>query len=176
MDRLDSSIGKPAPAGLHDQFGRRITYLRLSITDRCDFRCGYCMAEKMAFQPKSSILTLEECARLVRVFVGLGVTKVRITGGEPLVRHDAIGLLENLGRIEGIRELVLTTNGSRLAHHASALRAAGVARINVNRYREAPGGCPKVWHGDSVTPVVAGGSRPPGSTRGRLAPVIHRAR
>lgn len=121
-----------APGTLVDKYGRHITYLRLSLTDRCDFRCTYCMTEKMTFLPKSQIMSLEECLRVVNTFVALGTTKVRITGGEPLVRRDALWLLQRLGRMEGLKELVLTTNGSQLERHAAALKAAGVARLNVS--------------------------------------------
>jgi GTP 3',8-cyclase len=121
-----------APAQLIDQFGRTVDYIRLSITDRCDFRCEYCMAEDMTFLPRDQVLSLEECARLVKIFVGLGVTKVRITGGEPLVRKNAMWLFEEVGKLDGLNELVLTTNGSQLAQHAIALKKAGVKRINVS--------------------------------------------
>lgn len=121
-----------APAELIDQFGRRVDYIRLSITDRCDFRCVYCMAENMTFLPRDEVLTLEECARLVRVFVSLGVSKVRITGGEPLVRKNALWLFEEIGAFTGLRELVVTTNGSQLGHMAQDLKNAGVKRINIS--------------------------------------------
>jgi len=117
---------------LIDQFGRKVDYIRLSITDRCDFRCVYCMAEDMMFLPRDEVLSLEECARLVRVFVSLGVSKVRITGGEPLVRKNALWLFEEVGQLEGLKELVLTTNGSQLAQQAVALKKAGVKRINIS--------------------------------------------
>jgi len=117
---------------LIDQFGRRIDYIRLSITDRCDFRCVYCMGEDMTFLPRNELLTLEECARLVKAFVGLGVSKVRITGGEPLVRKNALWLFEEIGQLQGLRELVLTTNGSQLERQATALKSAGVKRINIS--------------------------------------------
>lgn len=120
------------PNALIDQFGRKIDYIRLSITDRCDFRCVYCMAEEMTFLPRDEVLSLEECARLVKVFVSLGVSKVRITGGEPLVRKNALQLFEEIGQLQGLRELVLTTNGSQLEHHAFALKQAGVRRINIS--------------------------------------------
>ena len=119
-------------ARLIDQFGRQVDYIRLSITDRCDFRCVYCMSEDMTFLPREEVLSLEECARLVRIFVELGVSKVRITGGEPLVRKNALWLFEEIGRLPGLRELVTTTNGSQLAHQAQALRAAGVKRVNIS--------------------------------------------
>ncbi len=117
---------------LIDRFGRKVDYIRLSITDRCDFRCTYCMGEDMVFLPREEILSLEECERIVRAFVDLGVSKVRITGGEPLVRKDAIELFRAVGNLPGLRELVLTTNGSQLAQWARELRAAGVARINIS--------------------------------------------
>ena len=121
-----------APAQLIDQFGRTVDYIRLSITDRCDFRCEYCMAEDMTFLPREQVLSLEECARLVKIFVALGVTKVRITGGEPLVRKNALWLFEEVGKLEGLKELVLTTNGSQLARYATALKQAGVKRVNIS--------------------------------------------
>ncbi len=120
------------PQQLIDRFGRKVDYIRLSITDRCDFRCTYCMGEDMVFLPREEILSLEECERIVRAFVDLGVGKVRITGGEPLVRKDAITLFRAIGNLPGLRELVLTTNGSQLAQWARELRAAGVARINIS--------------------------------------------
>ncbi len=117
---------------LIDQFGRTVDYIRLSITDRCDFRCQYCMAEDMTFLPRNEVLSLEECARLVNIFVGLGVSKVRITGGEPLVRKNALWLFETIGQLKGLKELVLTTNGSQLQKQAAQLKAAGVKRINIS--------------------------------------------
>lgn len=121
-----------SPQKLIDQFGRQVDYIRLSITDRCDFRCQYCMAEEMTFLPRQSVLSLEECARLVKVFVQLGVTKVRITGGEPLVRKNALWLFEEIGQLNGLEELVLTTNGSQLSKQAKQLYQAGVKRINIS--------------------------------------------
>ncbi len=118
-----------------DPFGRHITYLRVSVTDRCDFRCIYCMAEDMTFLPKSEVLSLEELDRLCSTFVGLGVKKLRITGGEPLVRKGIMTLFEKLGRhLESgaLEELTLTTNGSQLATHARSLVEFGVRRINVS--------------------------------------------
>jgi cyclic pyranopterin phosphate synthase len=118
-----------------DEFGRAITYLRVSVTDRCDFRCVYCMAEHMTFLPKSEVLSLEELERLCLVFIRKGVQRIRITGGEPLVRRNVLSLFEQLGtRLgqDGFRELTLTTNGSQLATHARALASAGVKRVNVS--------------------------------------------
>ena len=103
-----------------------------SITDRCDFRCTYCMSEEMTFLPRIEVLSLEECARIVKVFVSLGVSKVRITGGEPLVRKNALWLFEEIGKLEKLKELVVTTNGSQLEKHAKALKQSGVQRINVS--------------------------------------------
>lgn len=117
---------------LVDQFGRTVNYIRLSITDRCDFRCVYCMSENMTFLPRNEVLSLEESARLVKIFVGLGVSKVRITGGEPLVRKNALWLFEEIGQLDGLKELVVTTNGSQLEKQAQALKNAGVKRINIS--------------------------------------------
>lgn len=117
---------------LIDGFGRKVDYIRLSITDRCDFRCVYCMSEDMQFLPRNEVLSLEECSRLVKVFVSLGVKKVRITGGEPLVRKNAMWLFNEIGRLPGLNELVVTTNGSQLEHQAKELRQAGVRRINIS--------------------------------------------
>jgi len=126
-----SATAHSQPA-LHDQYGRKVDYIRLSITDRCDFRCVYCMSENMTFLPRDEVLSLEECARLVKVFVDLGVNKVRITGGEPLVRKNALWLFEQIGQLQGLRELVVTTNGSQLESQAEALKNAGVKRINIS--------------------------------------------
>lgn len=118
-----------------DPFGRAITYLRVSVTDRCDFRCTYCMAEHMTFLPKKDLLTLEELHRLCSAFIAKGVRKLRLTGGEPLVRKNIMFLVRELGReIEAGRldELTLTTNGSQLAKHAAELAECGVRRINVS--------------------------------------------
>lgn len=117
---------------LHDSFDRKIDYLRLSITDRCDFRCLYCMAEEMTFLPRKEVLTLEELVRVAQSFVDLGVRKIRLTGGEPLIRKDAIHLMQELGKIDRLEELCLTTNGSRLTELAPQIRDAGVTRINVS--------------------------------------------
>jgi cyclic pyranopterin phosphate synthase len=117
-----------------DLFGRRITYLRLSVTDRCDFRCVYCMAESATFLPRKDLLTLEEIDRLASAFITKGVRKVRLTGGEPLVRKNLMWLIKSLSRHlgDGLDELTLTTNGSQLANHAEALAACGIARLNVS--------------------------------------------
>jgi cyclic pyranopterin phosphate synthase len=123
---------KPAP--LVDQFARRISYLRLSVTDRCDLRCAYCMPERQTFLPKADVLTLEELHELALGFIDRGITKLRLTGGEPLVRRDVIDLIRALGRKvgDGLDELTLTTNGTRLVEFADSIAAAGVKRINVS--------------------------------------------
>ena len=141
---------------LVDQFGRTVDYIRLSITDRCDFRCVYCMAEEMTFLPRDEVLSLEECARLVRVFVGLGVTKVRITGGEPLVRKNALWLFDEVGKLQGLKELVLTTNGSQLESQAVALKEAGVKRINVSIDSLKPERFKKITRTGDLNKVLAG--------------------
>ena len=120
---------------LVDGFGRAIRYLRVSVTDRCDLRCVYCMSEDMSFVPRAEVLSLEELDRVCSAFVALGVRKLRLTGGEPLVRKGAMTLVRALGRhlaTGALDELALTTNGTRLAHHAAELRDAGVRRVNVS--------------------------------------------
>jgi cyclic pyranopterin phosphate synthase len=127
---------RPLPTEpLIDPFARAITYLRVSVTDRCDFRCVYCMSEHMTFLPKRDLLSLEELDRLCSAFIRLGVRKLRLTGGEPLVRRDLMTLIRSLGRhidSGALEELTLTTNGSQLAKHAADLYAAGVRRVNVS--------------------------------------------
>ncbi len=123
------------PPALVDRYGRAITYLRVSVTDRCDFRCVYCMSEHMTFLPRRELLTLEELDRLCSAFVARGATKLRITGGEPLVRKNIMWLIERLARHlggGGLDELTLTTNGSQLKRFAGALKDAGVNRINLS--------------------------------------------
>jgi GTP 3',8-cyclase len=130
---LPGAASKEVP--LVDPFGRAITYLRVSVTDRCDFRCTYCMSEDMSFLPKRDLLTLEELDRLCSAFIGLGTRKIRITGGEPLVRRGIMGLFRSLSRNlgdGGLDELTLTTNGSQLAQFATELAECGVKRVNVS--------------------------------------------
>ncbi len=121
-----------ANPALVDRFGRTVDYIRLSVTDRCDFRCVYCMAENMTFVPRSEVLSLEELERIGRAFVTLGVKKIRLTGGEPLVRHNVMHLVRGLGQLPGLEELVMTTNGSQLDRLAMPLRDAGVKRLNIS--------------------------------------------
>jgi cyclic pyranopterin phosphate synthase len=120
------------PQQLIDRFGRTVNYIRLSVTDRCDLRCVYCMPEKMKFVPRAQLLTLEEMESVARSFISLGVDKIRITGGEPLVRQNILQLFRNLGEIEALRDLTLTTNATQLKKYAKPLKAAGVTRINVS--------------------------------------------
>ncbi|MFO1255868.1 MAG: GTP 3',8-cyclase MoaA [Sphingomonadaceae bacterium] len=119
---------------LVDQFNRRITYLRLSVTDRCDLRCTYCMPERQIFLPRKEVLSLEELHRLALGFIERGINRIRLTGGEPLVRRDMIELVRALGRKlgDGLEELTLTTNATQLAQHAADLYGAGVRRVNVS--------------------------------------------
>jgi len=117
---------------LQDGYGRKVNYLRLSVTDRCDFRCTYCMAEKMDFVPRSEILSLEECLLIAQTFVSLGVDKIRLTGGEPLVRKDVTWLAARIRELPGLREQTLTTNGSQLAGLAAPLAGAGIDRVNIS--------------------------------------------
>ncbi|HWJ73687.1 MAG TPA: GTP 3',8-cyclase MoaA [Kaistia sp.] len=133
MPTILSATGEAAP--MVDPFGRSIRYLRVSVTDRCDFRCVYCMAEDMTFLPKRDVLTLEELDRLCSVFIEKGVRRLRLTGGEPLVRRNIMSLIRSLSRhIEAgqLDELTLTTNGSQLSRYAEELAACGVRRINVS--------------------------------------------
>src|SRR5690554_7505979 len=115
-----------------DGFGRTIDYVRMSVTDRCDFRCIYCMSENMTFLPREQVLTLEEIFRSAQLFVANGVTKIRLTGGEPLVRKGIVGLCENISALPGLRELVMTTNGSQLTRYARPLADAGIKRLNIS--------------------------------------------
>ena len=133
--KLPSDSAADSRPPLVDPFGRAVTYLRVSVTDRCDFRCVYCMAEDMTFLPKKDLLTLEELDRLCSVFVDKGVRKLRLTGGEPLVRRNVMSLIRSLSRHLGsgaLDELTLTTNGSQLARFAGELADCGVRRINVS--------------------------------------------
>ncbi|MBC6428530.1 MAG: GTP 3',8-cyclase MoaA [Cellvibrionales bacterium] len=117
---------------LLDPHGRAIRYLRLSITDRCDFRCRYCMPAKMHFAPRRQLLDLAEYVLLARAFVELGVRKIRLTGGEPLVRADVLQMVHTLSQIPDLDELTMTTNGSQMARYAAGLRAAGLSRLNIS--------------------------------------------
>ena len=145
--------------GLIDLFGRHVRYLRLSVTDRCDLRCVYCMSEHMAFMPRKDLLSLEELERLARAFIRQGVTKIRITGGEPLVRKDIMRLFAALASqldAGGLRELTLTTNGTRLAQFAPDLARYGVRRVNVSLDTLDPDRYRTLTRGGSLASVLAG--------------------
>lgn len=142
-----------------DPFRRPITYLRLSVTDRCDLRCRYCMAERMTFLPRRDVLTFEETDRLVRVFVAKGVRKLRVTGGEPLVRREIVTLFRMLSRHlgpGGLEELTLTTNGQRLERCAEALAACGVRRVNVSLDSLEPATYARITRGGKLRPALDG--------------------
>jgi len=149
----------PLPEPLSDPFGRTIRYLRVSVTDRCDLRCTYCMTERMQFLPKPEVLSIEELDRLCSIFVGLGARKLRLTGGEPLVRKGFMTLVEGLARhlrSGALDELTLTTNGTRLAEFAAPLAAAGVKRINVSLDSLDPETFRRITRGGSLDQVVRG--------------------
>src|SRR6185312_7531685 len=132
---IELDRGRQKPAALVDPFQRAITYLRVSVTDRCDFRCVYCMSEHMTFLPKADLLSLEELDRLCSAFIAKGVTKLRLTGGEPLVRRGIMTLVSSLSRhlkSGALNELTLTTNGSQLEKYAAELKGYGVERVNVS--------------------------------------------
>ena len=144
---------------LIDGFGRAVTYLRVSVTDRCDLRCVYCMAEHMTFLPKAQVLTLEELDRLASTFIGLGVRKLRLTGGEPLVRRGFMDLVAGLSRhlrSGGLDELTLTTNGTQLARYAEDLADHGVRRINVSLDTLKPELFKRLTRGGDVAQVIGG--------------------
>ncbi|MDQ0465468.1 cyclic pyranopterin phosphate synthase [Caulobacter ginsengisoli] len=158
MTPQDATSTQERPA-LIDGFGRTVTYLRVSVTDRCDLRCVYCMAEKMTFLPKAEVLTLEELDRIASAFVGLGVRKLRLSGGEPLVRKGFMSLVEGLSRhlrSGALDELTLTTNGTRLAQFAPDLARFGVKRINVSLDTLNPHLFARLTRGGNLTQVVSG--------------------
>ncbi|MHB8528850.1 MAG: GTP 3',8-cyclase MoaA [Caulobacteraceae bacterium] len=154
------SRSTPASAsGLIDGFGRKVTYLRVSVTDRCDLRCVYCMSEHMRFLPKAEVLSLEELDRVASVFIALGVRKLRLTGGEPLVRKGFMALVESLARHlanGAVDEITLTTNGTRLAGYAADLARAGVKRVNVSMDTLRPEVFRRLTRGGDLTQVQAG--------------------
>lgn len=143
---------------LLDTFGRQVTYLRMSVTDRCDLRCTYCMAEAMTFLPKKELLSLEELEFVAKAFIRRGVRKIRITGGEPLVRKDIMSLFNQLGRMlgNGLEELTLTTNATRLSQHANDLAQAGVRRVNVSLDTLNPARFSEIARRDQLSQVLEG--------------------
>lgn len=164
------------PGGLQDRFGRRITYLRLSVTDRCNFRCVYCMTERTTFLRRARLLTLEELLEIARGFGALGVSKIRVTGGELLVRRNVLWLLRELAGIPGLRELALTTNGALLEQSVAALRAAGVQTLNISLDTLDPKRFRRLARVGDLTKVLRGieAARQAGFERIRLNAVILR--
>jgi cyclic pyranopterin phosphate synthase len=152
------AMAEPSRRALTDGLGRRIDYLRISVTDRCDLRCRYCMAERMTFLPKNEVLTLEELALMADLFVARGIRRIRLTGGEPLVRRDIVDLVRRIGRHlgQGLDEVTLTTNGMRLTHHAQDLFDAGVRRINVSLDSLDPGRFAHITRGGDVAQALDG--------------------
>ncbi len=144
--------------GLVDPFGRKITYLRLSVTDRCDLRCTYCMSEKMTFLPKSDLLDASELEQVAQAFITRGVSKIRITGGEPLVRRNIMDIMERMSGYlgHGLDELTLTTNGTQLVKHAELLAKFGVKRINVSLDSLDPDTFTRITRGGRLNPVLDG--------------------
>jgi len=163
---------------LIDRFNRHIDYVRLSVTDRCDFRCVYCMAEEMTFVPRAEVLTLEEIAQVARAFVGLGVRRIRLTGGEPTVRAGLDKLAGWISGLPGLDELTLTTNGARLVQQAQALREAGVARLNVSLDSLDAGRFKALTRTGELAQVLAGidAARDVGFSRIKINSVIMRER
>ena len=141
---------------IHDTFGRKINYLRLSVTDRCDFRCTYCMAEKMQFLPRSEILSLEECLQVAKTFVNLGVDKIRLTGGEPLTRKNLPWLAARIRELDGLRELTLTTNASQLTQFARPLAQAGINRVNISLDSLYPAAFQRITRTGNLHQVLSG--------------------
>jgi cyclic pyranopterin phosphate synthase len=156
------TLSKPAArdrTALVDSFGRAISYVRVSVTDRCNFRCTYCMPEQMQFLPRADVLSIEELERLCSVFVGLGTKKLRLTGGEPLMRKGFMTLVDALARhlrSGALEELTLTTNGARLAEFANALAACGVKRVNVSVDTLDPEAFRRITRGGDLAQVLAG--------------------
>jgi cyclic pyranopterin phosphate synthase len=159
MTPHEDSHAQPPAAPLVDTFGRTVRYLRVSVTDRCDLRCTYCMAEKMVFLPKAEVLTLEELDRIASAFVGLGTRKLRLTGGEPLVRKGFMDLVKGLSRhlkSGALDEITLTTNGTQLEAFAGPLAEAGVRRINVSMDTLRPDAFARLTRGGDLAKVIRG--------------------
>jgi len=150
--------GENPPVPLVDSFGRTVTYLRLSVTDRCDLRCTYCMAEKMTFLPKSDLLDAAELEAVARAFITRGVTKIRVTGGEPLVRRNIMDIMSRLSNFlgQGLEELTLTTNGTQLSKHAEQLANFGVKRINMSLDSLNPESFSRITRGGNLSKVLDG--------------------
>jgi len=161
MSPFDTLLSAPgaATASMVDPFGRTIDYLRVSVTDRCDLRCVYCMSERQTFLPKAQVLSLEELDRLCTAFIGLGTRSLRLTGGEPLMRKGFMDLVVSLSRhlrSGALDDLTLTTNGTRLAEHAQALAKAGVRRVNVSLDSLDPVAFRRIARGGDLNRVLEG--------------------
>lgn len=161
-----------------DSYARAHDYLRISITDRCDLRCVYCMAEDMTFVPRSQVLSFEEVERIARIFIANGVRKIRLTGGEPLVRPDVVKLCQRLSAIDGLNELVMTTNGTRLTELAQPLADAGVKRLNISLDTLKPERFQQITRVGKLEKVLAGiqAARQAGFARIKINSVIMRGR
>jgi len=153
---MTTEIAASTPPALIDRFGRRITYLRISVTDRCNFRCVYCMEPNQGFTPRDRLLDLDEIAQIARTFVDLGVRKIRLTGGEPLVRRNILWLMREVASLPELGELVITTNGSRLDELAGQIRAAGIGRINISLDSLRPERFRRITHNGDLDVVLRG--------------------
>ncbi|XUO82972.1 GTP 3',8-cyclase MoaA [Halomonas sp. KM007] len=163
---------------LIDDFGRRVRYVRLSVTDRCDFRCVYCMSEEMTFLPRAQVLTLEELALVARAFTELGVEKIRLTGGEPLVRKGIEQLVDDIGALPGLDDFTMTTNGASLRKHAKRLYAGGLRRLNISLDSLHPERFKQLTRTGELTRVLDGiqAAKEAGFTRIKLNAVILKGR
>ncbi|MGP9677778.1 GTP 3',8-cyclase MoaA [Halomonas sp. AOP27-A1-41] len=163
---------------LIDDFGRRVSYVRISVTDRCDFRCVYCMSEEMTFLPRAQVLTLEEISMVAQAFSELGVEKIRLTGGEPLVRRDIEQLVDDIGQLPGLSDFTMTTNGASLRKHAQRLYAGGLRRLNISLDSLDPERFKKLTRTGDLTRVIDGihAAKEAGFTRIKLNAVILKGR
>ncbi|NMK45925.1 GTP 3',8-cyclase MoaA [Achromobacter sp. Bel] len=171
-------MDEPAAGPLIDGFGRRIDYLRVSVTDRCDLRCSYCLPKDFkGFETPANWLRHDEMARLVGVFVGLGISKVRLTGGEPLLRRGVAGLARDIAAMPGLTDLSVSTNGTQLARHAESLRAAGVTRLNISLDTLDAAAFSQITGRDCLDSVLAGlaAARQAGYSPIKLNSVVHAA-
>lgn len=164
-------------SALVDRFGRTVTYLRLSVTDRCDFRCQYCMAEEMTFLPRAQVLSLEELYQVGAAFAALGVNKIRLTGGEPLVRKNVLWLVAALAQLPGVDTLALTTNGARLVELAQPLKDAGLTHLNISLDSLDPARFKQLTRTGDLSRVLAGiaAAQAAGFRRVKLNAVILRS-
>jgi len=163
---------------LIDDFGRRVSYVRISVTDRCDFRCVYCMSEEMTFLPRAQVLTLEELEMVARAFVELGVEKIRLTGGEPLVRRGIGQLVGDIGALPGLKDFAMTTNGASLDKHAQVLREGGLERLNISLDSLDPQRFRQLTRTGELEKVIAGihAAKAAGFSRIKLNAVILKGR